>query len=34
MRVFRQQGIKDAVADLVTDLVGVTLGHGLRSEEA
>jgi len=33
-RVFSEHRIEDGVADLVGDLVGVTLGHGLRAEQA
>ena len=34
LRVVGQQGVEDAVADLVGNLVRVTLGHGLGREEA
>lgn len=33
-RVLPQKCIENGVADLVSDLVGVTLGHGLRGEQA
>ncbi len=32
-RVLAEQRVEDGVADLVSDLVGVTLGHGLRGEQ-
>jgi hypothetical protein len=32
--VVLEEGVENGVADLVSDLVGVTLGHGLRSEQA
>ncbi len=33
-RVLAQKRVENGVADLVSDLVGVTLGHGLRGEQA
>ena len=33
-RVLLEERVEDGVADLVSDLVGVTLGHGLRGEQA
>lgn len=32
-RVLRQKRVENGVADLVSDLVGVTFGHGLRGEQ-